>query len=431
MASAAAASDVTDGPVLTLINKRIRNLRKKLNRIAQLEESVSQGKSVIKNKEQEELLKSKPAIVAAVDELEKFRQPLSVAIDEEINLAIKHRQVKASENNGKEVDGDNISKTLDSAENVAAPQSDLLVEDLLSLIYFGSMFDVKSQSDFSSIMLTKTHERNCCLTYDYVTDDAAAVMLGERDLDLISMMGSLLISRPRDSSFSHQNALQRCIEHAKLWLSKSEQPIDSNSDVTYAALREKLAKIIGSDFFRITPAMKVTADVAAEAAGNYGFQVPVQVENSVTQHDQQEDDVTNFQRNENGEEEQSIPVKDSQKVEETAEISVETHPSGADNKEQYVPRRSYHNQRGGGGRNVGNGGRRGGYGNGRGGRSGGRGGPYQNGGRNQYNEQPGNYYPRNYNGGGRGRGGGRGGGGGHYSNGGNHHVSSGAEVAES
>lgn len=56
---------------------------------------------------------------------------------------------------------------------------------------------------------------------------------------------------------------------------------------TDAALREKLAKIIGSDFFRITPAMKVTADVAAEAAGNYGFQVPVQVENSVTQHDQQ------------------------------------------------------------------------------------------------------------------------------------------------
>lgn len=232
MASAAAASDVTDGPVLTLINKRIRNLRKKLNRIAQLEESVSQGKSVIKNKEQEELLKSKPAIVAAVDELEKFRQPLSVAIDEEINLAIKHRQVKASENNGKEVDGDNISKTLDSAENVAAPQSDLLVEDLLSLIYFGSMFDVKSQSDFSSIMLTKTHERNCCLTYDYVTDDAAAVMLGERDLDLISMMGSLLISRPVDSSLSHQDALQRCVEHAKLWLSKSEQHIDSNSNVT-------------------------------------------------------------------------------------------------------------------------------------------------------------------------------------------------------
>ena len=52
-----------------------------------------------------------------------------------------------------------------------------------------------------------------------------------------------------------------------------------------AALREKLAKIIGSDYFKITPEMKATADVAAEAAGNYTFQVPVQVE-SVAHHEQ-------------------------------------------------------------------------------------------------------------------------------------------------
>lgn len=418
MASAAAASDVTDGPVLTLINKRIRNLRKKLNRIAQLEESIAQGKSAIKNKEQEELLKSKPTIVAAVDELEKFRQPLSVAVDEEINLAIQHRQVEASENNGKDVNGDDIGKTLDNEENEAAPQSDLLIEDLLSLIYFGSMFDVQSQSDFNSIMLTRTHERNCCLTYDYVTDDAAAVMLEERDLDMISMMSSLLISRPIDSSFPHQNALKRCIQHAKLWLAKSDQPIDSNSDVTYAALREKLAKIIGSDFFRITPKMKATADVAAEAAGNYEFQVPMQVESSATQDEQKED-----LRNETCED-QSSPVEDPAKhKEEEAEISIET-PVQTEYKEQYVPRRNYHNQRGGGG-----GGRRGGYGNGRGGRSGGRGGPYQNGGgRYQYNDQPGNYYPRNYHGG-RGRGGGGRGGGGGYSNG--VHAPPGVEVTES
>lgn len=109
---------------------------------------------------------------------------------------------------------------------------------------------------------------------------------------------------------------------------------------------------------------------------------------------------------------------------------VETQAGGPDYKEQYVPRRSYQNQRGGGGsgRNVG-GGRRGGFGNGRGGRSGGRGGPYQDG-RNQYNEQPGNYYPRNYHGG-RGRGGrgsGNGGNGGGYAYSNN---ASGVEVAES
>ncbi|KAK9050980.1 hypothetical protein SSX86_027605 [Deinandra increscens subsp. villosa] len=426
MASVTPDCDVSDGPVLTLINKRIRNLRKKLNRISQLEDSLSQGKSIIKNKEQEELLKSKPSIVAAVDELEKLRHPLSVAVDEEINFAIKNqsRKLGESENNDKEVETGDVSK---SVENEAAESVE---EDLLKLLYFGSMFDVKSRSDFDSIMLTRTHERNCCLTYDYVTDDDAAVMLGDSDLDLISMMSSLLISRPVDSSFSHQNALQRCIEHAKLWISKSEQPIDSNSSVTYAGLREKLAKIISSDYYKITPEMKATDVVAAEAAGSYSFHVPVLVETPVTSHEQTEDHATDFQRNET-QEDQSSPVEDSPKHEAEAENSIETQvhveqvetaEGGTEYKEQYAPRRSY-NQRGNG-RGGSGGGRSGGrgFGNGRGGRSGGRGGPYQNG-RNQYYEQPGNYYPRN-NYGGRGRGG-RGG-----SNGYNHHAS-GVEVAES
>ena len=69
-----------------------------------------------------------------------------------------------------------------------------------------------------------------------------------------------------------------------------------------------------------------------------------------------------------------------------------------DSKEQqYLPRRAYQNQRGG--RGVG----RRGYSNGRGGRGRG-GGPYQNG-RNQYYDQPGGYYPRNYYYNNRGRGG--------------------------
>ncbi|KAJ0868285.1 hypothetical protein HanRHA438_Chr12g0572911 [Helianthus annuus] len=395
MASSTADCDVSDTrPSITVLNKRIRNLKKKLNRISQLEDSISQGKS-LKNKEQEDLLKSKPSILFAVDELEKLRQPLTVAVEEEISLAIKHRQVVA-ENNENESDG--------------------------------------VRSEFNSVMLTRTHERNCCLTYDYVTDDDNAVMLGESDLDLISVMSSLLISRPVDSSLSHANAVQRCIEHAKLWIEKSEQAIDLNSSVTYAALREKLDKIVGSDFYKITPEMKAPAVVAAEAAGNYAFHVPVPVESTVTAHEQKEDPATDFQRNETHED-QSSPVEDSLKHEQEAENSlenevpveqVETPAGGTEYKEQYVPRRSY-NQRGngrsgGGGRGSGRG-----YGNGRGGRSGGRAGPYQNG-RDQYFEQPGNYYPRNNYYGGRGRGG-RGNRGGGGSNGYNH--ASGGEVAES
>ncbi|KAI4314226.1 hypothetical protein L6164_027159 [Bauhinia variegata] len=71
---------------------------------------------------------------------------------------------------------------------------------------------------------------------------------------------------------------------------------------------------------------------------------------------------------------------------------VERHQGDVEAKDhQYGPRRGYQNQRGG----RGGGGRRG-YSNGRVGRGGsGRGSGYQNG-RNQYYDQPGNYYPRNY-----------------------------------
>ncbi|KAG4957888.1 hypothetical protein JHK82_043722 [Glycine max] len=80
-------------------------------------------------------------------------------------------------------------------------------------------------------MLTRTQERGCCLTYDYVTDDAID-LLGEKDLDSISALRGLLISRSTDSSFSHKNALHCCVEHVKLWLAKSEQPIGPDADVT-------------------------------------------------------------------------------------------------------------------------------------------------------------------------------------------------------
>nr|DAD34780.1 TPA_asm: hypothetical protein HUJ06_005420 [Nelumbo nucifera] len=228
--AASAASEVTDGPVLSLINKRLRALRKKYNRILQMEDGISQGKPI--NKEQEEVLRSKPAVAALIDEVEKLRQPLTAALQEELNLAVQRHQVSATP----PVVDDNVK---DSEEEGGEPEetrpdwdrNEAVLEDLLNLLYFGSLFDVKPQSDFTSTMLTRTHERGCCLTYDYVTDDATD-LLGEKDLDMISMLGSLVISRPVHSIFSHKNALRSCVQHAKLWLSNSEQPIEPGATVT-------------------------------------------------------------------------------------------------------------------------------------------------------------------------------------------------------
>lgn len=229
--AATAASDVSDGPVLSLINKRLRALRKKHNRILQMEDAISQGKAI--NKEQEDVLRSKPAVTALIDELEKLRQPLSAAVSEEIDLAVRHHQVSLSTQPQADApDEDGLEKPSGSEPATTHEPNQLgVAEDLLNLLYFGSLFDVKSQSDFTSTMLTRTHERGCCLTYDYVTDDATD-LLGEKDLDLISKLGGLLISRPVDSSLSHRNALHRCLEHAKQWLAKSDQPIEPNVNIT-------------------------------------------------------------------------------------------------------------------------------------------------------------------------------------------------------
>lgn len=222
--TAAPASDMSDGPVLSVINKRLRALRKKYNRIVQMEESVSQGKTL--NKEQEEVFRSKPIVTALIDELDKLRSPLCSALSEELSLHQRQSAPPTSDNQPNHVANSTKDDNDDNDDDDSSS-----VSDLLNLLYFGSLFDVKSQSDFTATMLTRTHERGCCLTYDYVTDDATD-LLGEKDLDLISMLSGLLISRPIDSSWSHKSALHRCIEHAKLWLANSDQPIDPNANVT-------------------------------------------------------------------------------------------------------------------------------------------------------------------------------------------------------
>ncbi|CAN6675998.1 unnamed protein product [Malus baccata var. baccata] len=406
--AATSASDLSDGPVLSLINKRLRALRKKQNRIVQMEESLAQGKAL--NKEQEGVLQSKAGVVALIEELEKLRQPLADAVAEEQSLAVQRHQVSAStqpisDEKPQHDDMPNVVQPSESDDRQAAA-----VEELLNLLYFGSLFDVKSQSDFTRIILTRTHERECCLTYDTITDDDTE-MLAPRDLDLISSLGELLISRPGDSSLSHKNALQQCLEHAKLWLANSEQPIEPNSSVTYAGLRERLSKIMASDYFTITPQMKEVA-----AAGNYApFQVPVQGSISPVQLDFQQkvEDTANFQGHETGDS-QSSHTEELQKDEvvtenpseavsvQQEEVQLETEADynqrDVEFEQQHASRRPYQNQRGG----RGGGGRRG-YTNGRGGRGNGRGGGSFQNGRNQYYDQPGNYYPRpHYNNRGRG-----------------------------
>ncbi|KAJ0247598.1 hypothetical protein HA466_0160370 [Hirschfeldia incana] len=400
-----ATSEAGEGPVMGLINKRLRALRKKLNRITQMEESISLGKSL--NNEQQQVLRSKPSLLLLIDELDKLRSPLSSALSQEISLA--------------------TTTTLNHHHNEQPPSEKL--EDLVNLLYFGSLFDVKSQSELASVMMTRRHERGCCLVYDTVTDESATDLLCDKDLDLISELCGMMVSRPADSSLSHKDALERCVEHAKLWLANSDQPIASNCDVSYAVLREKVKKIMGSNYFTITPEMVVAPVEAAAEVGSYGsFQV-------AGDNEKKEEDVSNFKEQESVGNDQYEQQKDEsvvtegevvhgQQEHEQGYTQVEGGRSKRDyhQQQQYVPRGSHQNQRGH------RGARRGHSNAPRGGRGGG--GYSSNGRYESYDNSGGNGYQRSYyNNRGRGRGGGGGGGGNGHSYNNNNHQDSNVSVA--
>ncbi|CAN1141375.1 hypothetical protein LINPERPRIM_LOCUS25456 [Linum perenne] len=154
-----------DGPVLNLINKR---LRIKHNRIIQMEESLAQGKPL--NKEQEEAEKNREA-----------------------------------ENEKEE----------EKSEAKPANVVESMVGDLLNLLYFGAQFDVNSQNDFTATMLIRTYERGCFLTYDTVTDKATD-LLSEKDLDLISSLGGLIVSHPVNTSLISTTKKKLLLENLEI-----------------------------------------------------------------------------------------------------------------------------------------------------------------------------------------------------------------------
>ena len=279
-----------DGPVLTMMSKRLRALRKKYNRILQIEENKRQGKTV--NKEQEDVVKTKLAVAALIDEYEKLRQPLLAAVKEEVAerekelLAATLQRVpvddgvcEVEEESAVNVDSDarkessnggaeDVEKVVEVHENrgedivssagvqevdVSAPRSQDVtgseenpeevekesvvredelenmfsegdVADLLKLLYFAHLFDVRSQGEVPSLVWTRVHERSSCLSYDFVIDDTTTPLI-EGDLDALSLFGSMLTSRPPNETLSHRDALQRCIEHAREWLRNSDRDI--------------------------------------------------------------------------------------------------------------------------------------------------------------------------------------------------------------
>ncbi|XP_051196833.1 uncharacterized protein [Lolium perenne] len=98
-----------------------------------MEESAAAGKTL--NQEQKEVLRSKPIVVTLIDELDRLRAPLSAALTEE------------------------LSTVPAPAAPAPTPAADSSVQDLFTLVYFGSLFDVKPQSEFLATMVAREHEQ--------------------------------------------------------------------------------------------------------------------------------------------------------------------------------------------------------------------------------------------------------------------------------
>eukprot|EP00249_Psilotum_nudum_P022683 c28609_g1_i1 orf=92-1705(+) len=497
-----------DGPVLTMMSKRLRALKKKYNRILQIEDNKAHGKPV--NREQDEVLKTKVAVAALIDEYEKLRQPLFAAVKEELAerekelLAASLERKEEEESMGGEKDSETYERDRKESVNVPSgevrkdsdaqavsngdgrefPGSEFLHEedhiqgqkrmveshglnnlpdghiaDLLKLLYFAHLFDVRSQREAPSLVWTKVHERSSCLSYDFVTDDSTSPLL-EDDLDAFSLFGSLLTSRPPDATLSHNDTLQQCIQHAVMWLQNSDHPIRSDLGITYSHMRERLNRVLSSEYYTMTPELQTVSEQTAAAAATTAGQYAVEAlapdpsrssdvleikEASSLCSNQQDQDQSQQQLFQNEDEHipsdplettassLDLPDSDSPSALESGTTAIEcdsqnvvdqmgTEPEVPQLEEikSSVPPQQQHDQqtnvfqtvgpRGyqgtrGRGTIYGIGGRGRGYLNGRG--RGVRGGYYANGGRGQYYMQ-GGYFPRNYYGrtGGRGNRGG-------------------------
>lgn len=304
-----------EGPVMVMMSKRLRALRKKANRIAQIEEARSNGKSI--NKEQEEMLRSKPSVLLLIEEYERIRAPLQASVKEELadaekaflTQALQQRAAAAaaeseaaaqaqkeslegsgdndaarSEDGGEGSDGRKAEESQVGVPEVEAGEDaglrDMVdsndVVKLVELLYFGALFDIKVAegagipgSEMEVLRWRREQERNSCLSYDVVSDDDATPPLTEQDLDAISALSRLLTIRSSNSG-NHREAVQRCVEHVTKYFQGAEEPIDESLQLSYSQVKDWLRRIVMSEFFT-RRVLDVNPEVAAAAAASGQF----------------------------------------------------------------------------------------------------------------------------------------------------------------
>lgn len=204
--------------VSTVISKRLRAFKKKANRIASIEEAILKGKPI--NKEQEDVLRSKISVLSVIDELEKLRGPVKIAVKEEVDEAEKRTMLTVLEKQsaGKgalEGEAQSIGQKDVNLDDLETSESKLRYQgaDLLSfiqLLYFGSLFGLKSAESDTS--------RNSRERASFLSESSS---LSEDDLDAISSFSSLFSSLSENFKSSHEENVSLLYGHFNRWIENS------------------------------------------------------------------------------------------------------------------------------------------------------------------------------------------------------------------
>ncbi|KAK9821294.1 hypothetical protein WJX81_002004 [Elliptochloris bilobata] len=297
------AEDVKEGSVLTVIQRRLRAVNKKIKKCEEIEQARAAGKEI--NDQQEEVLSGKAKALANVEELERLVPLLREALEEDQKAAAERAAGAAATSARKEVEAALAAQETElselrkakeaaakeAAEAAAKAQADAadaaaalaaareataaaeaappkeeavapLLARLVQLVYFGQMF-MENGTEIPSL------ERLACVTYDEQRareSDMQGADLKVEDLLDISEFCKLVTQRPDGEAIAHKNALARCEELALKFVFAKDETVPPLS-VTAAHLLERMGRVLALEEYQEAVPQIVDRPPAQEDAG--------------------------------------------------------------------------------------------------------------------------------------------------------------------
>ena len=249
-------------PVMSFLQKRLRNTRKRLRSVEELEVKSAAGRGL--NADQLASLATKPALLAVLDELEKLEDAIQIPLAEELQAAkqkavasipppapfppikpdtewIKERQaaVAAVADHTRQEAAITAAKDTKAAIKAAVSQS---ISSLIEILYFSNTFDMYS----NYLAQMERHAVLECAAYQSVNS------LTMEDLEGLVFCGRLATTRPY-APISHAEALEQCKKVAMRMVHENGNLTIQGLSLTNGELKSIVGSIKALDYVHSTP----------------------------------------------------------------------------------------------------------------------------------------------------------------------------------